>query len=159
MSWGSLGSSDGVSKGNLQDAVTNGIFVLKNTITGDMNDLVDKSDADFYVYVDYWHSSYVAKEASDIMVKENLMPAVCKILRVTTDFSDLAASDDFRVYFRFYDCNNILTTIWFDTTYLDHMSGYCYRNTSAVDVYILQSGVEQPALNSGYNDGGYCTLT
>lgn len=158
MSWSGLGSLDGVSKSNLQNAVDNSVFALKNTITGDAGNQVTKTEAHNLVYLDVYNSTFAAKSGSDVVVKQDLTPSVCKVLRVTVDFTDLSSSDDFKVYFRFTDCAGTVTVISYDTNLFDHNSGYCFKLTSGVQVFIIQFGVEQPASFSGYSDGGYCDI-
>jgi hypothetical protein len=87
MSWSSIASNQCVSFENLQDAVTTGVFALKNTIpsgTPAKYEQTTKADADFYVFIDTSYPSYAAKASNQLVVKENLQPPPSTSTTTTT---------------------------------------------------------------------------
>lgn len=75
MSWAGISSNQGVSLNNLQDAVTTGVFVLKNTIPAGTKQ-VTKSEANNYVNLDSAYAPFAAKAFNQLVVKSNLQPCV-----------------------------------------------------------------------------------
>jgi hypothetical protein len=71
MSWASLANNQTISFNNLQNAVSNGIFVAKTTIPSS-NEQITKSDADTYVYLNTSFSPYSSKSSNQLVVKSNL---------------------------------------------------------------------------------------
>jgi photosystem II stability/assembly factor-like uncharacterized protein len=69
MSWNSLASNQTVSFNNLQDAVNNGVFTLKNTLPVPSTQQVTSGEADYYVNV-----IPTDKAATQLVVKSNLVP-------------------------------------------------------------------------------------
>lgn len=67
MSWASLANNQTVSFNNLQDAVNNGVFTLKNTIPVS-NKQTTKGEAEFYVNIDP-----ILKANGQLVVKSNLV--------------------------------------------------------------------------------------
>jgi hypothetical protein len=67
MSWASIANNQCVSLNNLQDAVNNGVFTLKNTIPVS-NKQTNKSEAEFYVNIDP-----ISKANNELVVKSNLV--------------------------------------------------------------------------------------
>jgi len=67
MSWASLTNNQTVSLANLQDAVNNGVFTLKNAIPVS-NKQTNKSEAEYYVYIDP-----ISKATNQLVVKSNLV--------------------------------------------------------------------------------------
>lgn len=75
MAWGTLASNQCVSLENLQNAVTTGVFTLKNTIPSSAPanlKLATKANASFYVYFDETNGAYTAKASNQLVVKSNL---------------------------------------------------------------------------------------
>lgn len=71
MSWAGLANNQTISFNNLQNAVSNGIFIAKTTIpTSD--EQITKADADTYVYINTSFASYSAKASNQLVVKSNL---------------------------------------------------------------------------------------
>jgi hypothetical protein len=68
MSWAGISSNQTVSCNNLQDAVTNGIFLLKATIPSSLKQIT-KAEAESYVYI----NSVSGKTSSQLVVKSNLV--------------------------------------------------------------------------------------
>ena len=68
MSWAGISSNQCVSCNNLQDAVTNGIFVLKSTIPSSLKQIT-KAEAESYVYI----NSVSGKTSSQLVVKSDLV--------------------------------------------------------------------------------------
>lgn len=68
MSWASLANNQAVSCNNLQDAVNNGVFTIKNSIPSS-NKEITKSEAEYYVYID----SIPSKTVNQLVVKSNLV--------------------------------------------------------------------------------------
>jgi len=71
MSWAGLANNQTVSFNNLQNAVSNGIFVAKTTIPTS-TEQITKADADTYVYINTSFASYSAKASNQLVVKSNL---------------------------------------------------------------------------------------
>jgi hypothetical protein len=77
MSWSGIASNQCVSCENLQDAVTNGIFTLKNTIpssTPAKYKQITKAEANNYVNLDSSYAPFAAKSFNQLVVKSNLQP-------------------------------------------------------------------------------------
>jgi hypothetical protein len=72
MSWASIASNQTVSLANLQDAVNNGVFTLKNSIPASQ-ECITKSDADYYVYINTSYPSYAAKSSNQLVAKQDLI--------------------------------------------------------------------------------------
>ena len=79
MSWTSLASNQTVSLANLQDAVNNGVFTLKNTIPSS-NKEVTKSEAEFYVNI----VAIPSKSINQLVVKSNLVASTPTTSTTTT---------------------------------------------------------------------------
>ena len=73
MSWAGIASNQTISFNNLQDAVTTGVFALKNTIPSS-TEQITKADADYYVYIDTAYGPYASKASNQLVVKSNLQP-------------------------------------------------------------------------------------
>ena len=69
MSWSGLASNQCVSYNNLQDAVTTGVFALKNSIPVSSKQIT-KAQAENCVYI----NSVAGKSATQLIVKSNLVP-------------------------------------------------------------------------------------
>ena len=67
MSWAALASNQCVSCNNLQDAVNNGVFVLKNTIPSSAKQITT-TEAEYYVYI-----NTIYKSSNELVVKSNLV--------------------------------------------------------------------------------------
>jgi len=67
MSWASISNNQTVSLANLQDAVNNGVFTLKNAIPVS-NKQTNKSEAEYYVYI-----NSISKATNQLVVKSNLV--------------------------------------------------------------------------------------
>lgn len=71
MSWSGIASNQCVSRNNLQDAVNNGVFTLKNTIpTGTKQ--ITKNEAEYYVNLNTAYAPLAAKTFNQLVVKSNL---------------------------------------------------------------------------------------
>ena len=68
MSWASIANNQTVSFNNLQDAVNNGVFILKNTIPVPSTKQVTSGEAEYYVSI-----IPTGKPATQIVVKSNLV--------------------------------------------------------------------------------------
>ena len=71
MSWAGISSNQCVSRNNLQDAVNNGVFTLKNTIPSGTRQIT-KAEANNYVELDTTYGPYAAKTFNQLVVKSNL---------------------------------------------------------------------------------------
>jgi len=71
MSWAGLANNQTISFNNLQNAVSNNIFVAKTTIPSS-NEQITKADADTYVNINTSFASYAAKSSNQLVVKSNL---------------------------------------------------------------------------------------
>ena len=83
MSWAALANNQCISFNNLQDAVTTGVFALKNTIPVS-TEQITKADADFYVYIDTAYAPYASKASNQLVVKSNLQPPPTTSTTTTT---------------------------------------------------------------------------
>jgi len=75
MSWAGIATNQCVSLNNLQDAVTTGVFVLKNTIPAGTKQIT-KSEANNYVNLNSSYAPFAAKSFNQLVVKSNLQPCV-----------------------------------------------------------------------------------
>ena len=91
MSWAGLASNQCISFNNLQDAVTTGVFALKNTIPVS-TEQITKADADYYVYIDTTYGPYASKASNQLVVKSNLQAAA------TTTTTTTAACQQIYLY-------------------------------------------------------------
>lgn len=105
MSWAGIASNQCVSCENLQDAVTNSVFVLKNTIPSSVPakyKQITKTEADFYVYIDTAYAPYASKASNQLVVKSNLVvpPTTTTTTTVppTTTTTTTSGSLSVRVY-------------------------------------------------------------
>lgn len=69
MSWASLASDQCVSTNNLQDAATNSVFILKNTIPPSTKQIT-KTEAEYYVYC----AASGGTAANQLVIKSELVP-------------------------------------------------------------------------------------
>lgn len=74
MSYASLSDNQTVSFSKLSNAVSNGIFRQKTSFSA-TSEMITKSDADTYVFIDTSHSSYSSKSSSQLLTKSNLKPS------------------------------------------------------------------------------------
>lgn len=75
MSWAGIANNQTVSFNNLQDAVNNNVFALKNAIPAS-NEQITKADADYYVYINTSYGPYAAKASNQLVVKSDLQAQV-----------------------------------------------------------------------------------
>lgn len=73
MSWAGIANNQCVSRNNLQDAVNNGVFTLKNTIPAGTKQIT-KAEANNYVNIDTAYGPYASKAYNQLVVKSNLQP-------------------------------------------------------------------------------------
>jgi hypothetical protein len=112
MSWAGLASNQCISFNNLQNAVTTGVFVLKNTIPVSLEQIT-KADADFYVFIDTSYPSYAAKASNQLVVKENLQPPPSTSTTTTT--TTAACQQIFLYPNNINPCDHFNTLTLFDT--------------------------------------------
>ena len=74
MSWASIANNQCISFNNLQDAVTTGVFTLKNSIPVSLEQIT-KADADFYVFLNTAYPPYANKTSNQLVVKSDLQAA------------------------------------------------------------------------------------
>lgn len=87
MSWASIASNQCISFDNLQDAVTTGVFTLKNAIPSSLEQIT-KDDANYHVYIDTAYGPYASKASNQLVVKSNLQAITYFALAYSTvDFS------------------------------------------------------------------------
>jgi hypothetical protein len=79
MSWASIASNQCVSFNNLQDAVTTGVFTLKNAIPVSLEQIT-KADANYHVYINTSYGPYASKASNQLVVKSNLQAITYFIL-------------------------------------------------------------------------------
>jgi len=112
MSWAGLANNQCISFNNLQNAVTTGVFVLKNTIPVSLEQIT-KADADFYVFIDTSYPSYAAKASNQLVVKENLQPPPSTSTTTTT--TTAACQQLFLYPNNVNPCDHFNTLTLFDT--------------------------------------------
>jgi hypothetical protein len=112
MSWAGLASNQCISFNNLQNAVTTGVFVLKNTIPVSLEQIT-KADADFYVFINTSYPSYAAKASNQLVVKENLQPPPSTSTTTTT--TTAACQQLFLYPNNVNPCDHFNTLTLFDT--------------------------------------------
>jgi hypothetical protein len=109
MSWAGIASNQCISFNNLQDAVTTGVFVLKNTIPVS-TEQITKADADYYVYIDTTYGPYASKASNQLVVKSNLQPAT-----TTTTTTSIVCQQIFLYPNNVNPCDHFNTLTLFDT--------------------------------------------
>lgn len=72
MPWSTLAANQTVTFNNLQDAVNNGIFTLKNGIPVSQ-ECITKTDANFFVNINTSIGSYASKSAQQLVYKADLV--------------------------------------------------------------------------------------
>ena len=110
MSWAGLANNQCISFNNLQNAVTTGVFVLKNTIPVSLEQIT-KADADFYVFINTAYSPYAAKASNQLVVKSNLQPPPT----TTTTTTTAACQQIFLYPANINPCDHFNTLTLFDT--------------------------------------------
>jgi hypothetical protein len=110
MSWAGIASNQCISFNNLQDAVTTGVFVLKNTIPAS-TEQITKADADYYVYIDTAFGPYASKASNQLVVKSNLQPPPT----TTTTTTTAACQQIFLYPANINPCDHFNTLTLFDT--------------------------------------------
>jgi hypothetical protein len=68
MAWADLANNQAVTFNNLQNAVSTGVFLLRNTIPAS-NECITKADADFHVYI---NAFAINKSSNQLVVKQDL---------------------------------------------------------------------------------------
>jgi hypothetical protein len=112
MSWAGIANNQCISFNNLQDAVTTGVFALKNTIPVS-TEQITKADADFYVFINTSYPSYAAKASNQLVVKENLQPPPSTSTTTTT--TTAACQQIFLYPANTNPCDHFNTLTLFDT--------------------------------------------
>ena len=73
MSWKSIAGNQTVSRANLQDAITTGVFIAKNGVPGtESNRQITKANAQDYIYTWDLYPSFLSKASNQLPVKTNL---------------------------------------------------------------------------------------
>jgi hypothetical protein len=75
MSWAGIANNQCVSRNNLQDAVNNGVFTLKNTIPAGTRQIT-KAEANNYVNLNTAYPPYADKTFNQLVVKSNLQGCI-----------------------------------------------------------------------------------
>jgi hypothetical protein len=109
MSWAGIASNQCISFNNLQDAVTTGVFALKNSIPAS-TEQITKADADYYVYIDTTYGPYASKASNQLVVKSNLQPAT-----TTTTTTSIVCQQIFLYPNNVNPCDHFNTLTLFDT--------------------------------------------
>jgi hypothetical protein len=110
MSWAGIASNQCISFNNLQDAVTTGVFALKNSIPAS-TEQITKADADYYVYIDTAFGPYASKASNQLVVKSNLQPPPT----TTTTTTTVACQQIFLYPANINPCDHFNTLTLFDT--------------------------------------------
>jgi|LakMenE18May11ns_1017448.scaffolds.fasta_scaffold9914749_2 hypothetical protein len=112
MSWAGIANNQCISFNNLQDAVTTGVFALKNTIPVS-TEQITKADADYYVYIDTAYGPYASKASNQLVVKSNLQPP--PTTSTTTTTTTAACQQLFLYPNNVNPCDHFNTLTLFDT--------------------------------------------
>jgi hypothetical protein len=73
MSWKSIAGNQTISRANLQDAIDNGVFVIKNGVPATEPDRqITKANAQDYIYTWDLYPSFLSKASNQLPVKTNL---------------------------------------------------------------------------------------
>lgn len=91
MSWAGLAYNQTVSFNNLQDAVNNGVFMLKSTIPSSTKQIT-KAEANTYVYIDTSYAPYAAKASNQLVVKSNLVAVSVYQIQISCNGTTSAAA-------------------------------------------------------------------
>ena len=75
MSWSGLAVNQAISYNNLQDAVTNSVFVATGTSIPVSNKIVTKNNIGNYIYYDPSNTTLQPKASNQTIAKRDLMPA------------------------------------------------------------------------------------
>ena len=94
MSWSQITSNQEVTFNNLQDAVNTGVFTAKASIPASQK-LINKTEADTYVYINTNYPPYLAKASNQLVVKGDLESASPVTTTTTTSIAPLYSS---RIY-------------------------------------------------------------
>jgi len=70
--WTGITNNQGVAFTTLSNAIQGEYFLQKNLIPFDTNELITKSDADTYVYINTGYTPYNSKQSNQILVKSDL---------------------------------------------------------------------------------------
>jgi hypothetical protein len=94
MSWSQITSNQEVTFNNLQDAVSTGVFTAKASIPVSQK-LINKTEADTYVYINTNYPPYLAKASNQLVVKGDLQSASPVTTTTTTSIAPIYSS---RIY-------------------------------------------------------------
>jgi hypothetical protein len=73
MSWKSIAGNQTISRANLQDAITTGVFIAKNGVPGtESNRQITKANAQDYIYTWDLYPPFLSKASNQLPVKSNL---------------------------------------------------------------------------------------
>ncbi len=110
--WSSLASNQHISLNNLQDAVDNGVFNLKNPIPSGLR-RITKADAVYYVYLNESYSPYASKASNQHVTKGDLQANTTYTLHVFgTPGTGCVDADLFLVANTTLPCDATLTFDW-----------------------------------------------
>lgn len=74
MAWNDVANNQCVSRSNLSNAISNGVFQQKNSFTSDGREITKSTAAD-YIYLNPNKASYSAKSSDQLVVKSDLEAA------------------------------------------------------------------------------------
>jgi hypothetical protein len=125
MSWAGIASNQTISFNNLQNAVTNGVFVLKSAIPVSQEQIT-KADANTYVYINTSYGPYAAKASNQLVVKSNLQAATPTVyaLDISCDGTTSGAA-----------CSLSMTCFAFTTDQTPVFGTVFYANSSLTALY------------------------
>lgn len=87
MSWKSIAGNQTISRANLQDAITTGVFIAKNGVPGtESNRQITKANAQDYIYTWDLYPSFLSKASNQLPVKTNLAVQSNQIYAAGTAF-------------------------------------------------------------------------
>ena len=94
MSWSQITSNQEVTFNNLQDAVNTGVFTAKASIPASQK-LINKTEANTYVYINTNYPPYLAKASNQLVVKGDLQSNPPVTTTTTTSIAPIYSS---RIY-------------------------------------------------------------
>jgi len=123
MAWANLATNQGVSFNDLQDAVNTSALLPTGNSISSSNQLVQKSQVNFYVENDTTNTSYVSASNNKILVKSNITPITVFSLTYNASSASIAcATASLTNYYSSYGATLTGGTILYNDPYLTTFS-------------------------------------
>jgi len=157
--WAGTASNQAVTFSALNDAVSTGVFSQISSVPTGLQ-LVTKSAALSYVYMNKRTSSFAAKANNQVLVKSDLVASPCRKLIVTVTSADISASATGQVTVYFYDCTGAAQTWVTASAVTSYDTGWCYDPSLGIPPGSCGSGIclkIGPATADTYNGSSFTT--